>query len=93
MLQIFSDEPYKTRPGWEETGSILKSKTPCEELASFMNERAGYLEQAGEKELELDSRMWSCDLSPNNLFYRYRLVQLHKRLNNLWWRKDTTYFS
>jgi hypothetical protein len=32
---------YKTRPDWEQTGSVLKSKTPREELAVFLSQRAG----------------------------------------------------
>jgi hypothetical protein len=87
----YRHDNYKSPPGWEESGSILKSQLPREELAGFLNERAACWEQVGQKHLELESRRWAAALAPDNVCYRFCLDRLQHHRHEFWWRKKPAY--
>lgn len=61
---------YETRPDWERSGSILKSKTPREEVAAFLSQRAACWGEAGQKRQEVEALAWASALAPHNFFHR-----------------------
>jgi hypothetical protein len=61
---------YTTHPDWEQSGSILKSMTPREELADFMAQRSACWLDAGNRRLQAESLAWACALAPHNVLYR-----------------------
>lgn len=69
----YRDDHYRTRVDWEESGSILKSKTPREELATFLAQRAGVWKQSGDRRRVIESFAWARTFAPQNLFYRTHL--------------------
>jgi len=66
---------YLTQPDWEQSGSILKSKTPAEELAAFLSQRSARWRDEGRKRLEVEALAWANGLSPQNRFYREFLMR------------------
>ncbi len=59
---------YRTKPEWEATGTILKSKTPWEELAGFLAQRAAVWLDAGHYRRAAESSAWAHALFPRNCF-------------------------
>ena len=61
---------YQTRPDWEQSGSILKSMTPREELAAFMVQRTGCLGDEGRMRHKAEAYAWAIALAPHNVLHR-----------------------
>lgn len=61
---------YTTHPAWEESGAILKSMTPREELADFLAQRSACWLDAGKPRQQAESLAWACALAPDNVLYR-----------------------
>jgi len=68
--------PYHTQPAWEETGSILSSMKPRQELACFLAQRAARWRQLGQARLEAEALAWAVTLAPDNVFHRQTLLQV-----------------
>jgi hypothetical protein len=62
--------PYRTHKDWEESGSILKSMTPREELAAFLCQRAACWLDASNHRQEVEALAWARALAPHNVLCR-----------------------
>jgi hypothetical protein len=77
-------EPYLSKPPWEESGTVLKSKSAREELASFLIERAGCWRDEEDKRREAECTAWAWGLAPTNCVYaHFRKRTMHEWIQRI----------
>jgi len=82
------DDHYRQHgvdPVRERAGLFLTSKTPTQELANFLAERAQCWKDHGRLRECVDAFAWAAGLSPENEFYLSTLIKLHNE-----WRREVT---
>lgn len=69
------DVPHDLTEGEEEHGQFLQSKTPREELATFLMERAFCWRESGRHRKVVEAMAWASALAPKNIFYKHTLAK------------------